>query len=325
MNKKFSQRLFTGAILGTISALLIIIITSLAWPGLFNDFEAKTLDWRYMKRLKHLYDLRHGSTIDDIIIIDIDNRSLEKLGRFSRWPRTYHSQIINYVTEGGALAIGFDVLFMERDKDKSADEALINSTANSNIVFHSMVFSMADPDAFLYPMHSPPKGFNAAKYSFALNLQTMKYFKHADRMDGKVTELYNAAAGVGFANFSPDNDSVIRTMPMFLNFAGRQYTALSLSMVLGILSARQSDVSVVPGKEIVINPPGSGKNKVFRIPIDEASRMLINYQGTFKTFRYISYYDVLMQRVPKEMFEGRIVLVGTSAAGLSDIRPVPFQ
>ena len=325
MNKKFSQRLFTGAILGAISALLIIIITNLAWPGLFNDFEAKTLNWRYMKRLKHLYNLRHGSTIDDIIIIDIDNRSLEKLGRFSRWPRTYHSQIINYVTEGGALAIGFDILFMEHDKDKSADEALINSTANSNIVFHSMAFSMADPDAFLYPMHSPPKGFNAAKFSFALNLQTMKYFKHADRMDGKVTELYNAAAGVGFANFSPDNDSVIRTMPMFLNFAGRQYTALSLSMVLGILSARQSDVSVVPGKEIVINPPGSSKDKAFRIPIDEASRMLINYQGTFKTFRYISYYDVLMQRVPKEMFEGRIVLVGTSAAGLSDIRPVPFQ
>jgi adenylate cyclase len=61
------------------------------------------------------------------------------------------------------------------------------------------------------------------------------------------------------------------------------------------------------------------------IPINDKGRVLLNYQGTFQTFRYLSYYDVLMQRIPQEMFRGKYVLVGTSAAGLSDIRPVPFQ
>jgi adenylate cyclase len=96
-------------------------------------------------------------------------------------------------------------------------------------------------------------------------------------------------------------------------------------MVTGILNATSENISVKPGKEILIQPPGGDESSVFRIPIDDKGQALISYQGTFQTFRYISYYDALMQRIPAETFEGRIVLVGTSAAGLSDIRPVPFQ
>jgi len=323
MNLKLSHRLAIGAGLGLGATVFVIALTYLLWPGLFKDFEAKSLDLRYMKRLQMLYERRQGSSIEDIIIVDIDNRSLEKLGRFDQWPRNYHSQLIDYVSEGGALALGFDVLFMEADKARGTDSSLIASTAKSGIVYHSMAFSMADPDAFLYPMTTPPLGFEAEKYSLVLPTVAGGQSKRADRMDGKVVNLYNVAAGIGFANFSPDNDSVIRTMPMFLTFADRQYTALSLAIVAGVLGVRIPDIQIVPGKEIILRPPGS--DRVFRIPIDSRNRMLINYQGTFQTFRYISYYDVLMQRLPKETFEGKIVLVGTSAAGLSDIRPVPFQ
>ncbi len=323
MNLKLSHHLAIGVGLGLAATVFVIALTYLLWPGLFKDFEAKSLDLRYMKRLQTLYERRQGSSIEDIIIVDIDNRSLEKLGRFDQWPRNYHSQLIDYVSEGGALALGFDVLFMEADKIKMTDSSLIASTAKSGIVYHSMAFSMADPDAFLYPMTTPPTGFEAERYSLILPTMAGRQSKRADRMDGKVVNLYNAAAGIGFANFSPDNDSVIRTMPMFLTFADRQYTALSLAIVAGVLGVRIPDIQIVPGKEIILRPPGS--DRVFRIPIDSRNRMLINYQGTFQTFRYISYYDVLMQRLPKETFEGKIVLVGTSAAGLSDIRPVPFQ
>lgn len=319
------KRIGIGTVLGILAAGVVILLTYALLRPLFRDLEAKTLDWRYTERLKRLWQERQGATIDDIIIIDIDNRSLEKLGRFDQWPRTYHAQLIDYLTEAGALAIGFDILFMERDRSRSEDRALVAATANSNIVYHAMSFSMADPDAFLYPMLAPPEGFEAERFSFKFPPEISDYFRKADRMDGKFIELYNAAAGIGYANFSPDNDSVIRTMPMFLNFAGRQYLALSLAIVMGVLNADQSNVEVVPGKEIIINPPGGTAEDAFRIPINRQGRMLISYQGTFQTFRYISYYDVLMQRVPPEIFEGRIVLVGTSAPGLSDIRPVPFQ
>jgi adenylate cyclase len=322
MHKKLGRRLLIGGILGLAAAAIIILFTYGFQRDLFDAFEAKSIDWRYLKRIKLLWEQRQGAEIEDIIIVDIDNRSLEKLGRFSQWPRTYHSQIIDYITEGGAKAIGFDVLFMEPDQIAENDSSFIRSTKTSGIVYHAMAFSMANPDAFLYPMEAPPAGFNADRLSTVMPQTAGSIFKKADRMDGKLLPLYNAARGIGFANFSPDNDSVIRTMPLFLNFAGRQYFALSIAMVMGAMGATPQDVSVIPNKEVVVQPVGL---PALHIPINEKGRVLINYQGTFQTFRYVSYYDVLMQRIPKEIFSGKYILVGTSAAGLSDIRPVPFQ
>ncbi len=322
MHKKLGHRLLIGGLIGLAAAALLLLFTYGFQSDLFDAFEAKSLDWRYLKRIKLLWEQRQGAEIEDIIIVDIDNRSLEKLGRFSQWPRTYHSQIIDYITAGGAKAIGFDVLFMEPDQIAENDSSFIQSTKNSGIVYHAMAFSMANPDAFLYPMEAPPAGMQVERLSTVLPDEAAAVFKKADRMDGKLIPLYNAAAGIGFANFSPDNDSVIRSMPLFLTFAGRQYFALSIAMVMGAMNAKPQDVSVIPHKEIIVQPEGQ---QPLHIPINDRGRALINYQGTFQTFRYVSYYDVLMQRIPQEMFNGKYILVGTSAAGLSDIRPTPFQ
>ena len=325
MKDKLGFRVVIGGALGLLALLLTAAVTDAFWPQLFDAFEAKTLDWRYIGRLEKLWNERHGAPIEDIIIIDIDNRSLDKLGRFDQWPRNYHAQVIDYITEGGALAVGFDVLFMEPDKNPEMDQALITSTTQSDIVYHAMAFSQADPGSFLYEMKQAPDGFDTESFSFALPQSAVSGFKIAHRMDGKIIDLYNSAAGIGFANFSPDNDGVVRTMPMFLNFAGRQYPALSLAIVLGVLELSEEDIEIIPGKAITLRPPEPAEGETLSIPIDEQGRLPINYVGTFRTFRYISYYDVLMQRIPVETFEGRIVLIGTSAAGLTDLRPVPFQ
>ncbi|MBC7186554.1 MAG: CHASE2 domain-containing protein [Calditrichaeota bacterium] len=313
-----------AGLLALIAVVAVGLVTELQLANIVESFEAKTLDWRYGQRLDRLARQRDGVPLDDIIIVDIDDRSLDKLGPFSQWPRTYHAQLIDYLTSGHASAIAFDVLFMEPSRDPSVDDSLAAATFRSDIVYHAMAFSAASPDIFLYAMTAPPEGFQSERYSFSFPGQVTARFPSAERMDGKIVRLYNAAAGIGFANFSPDDDSVIRRMPMFINFAGRQYPALSFAVVRGLLNLSADDIKLVPGKRIVLAPPGlPGKHLV--IPIDKHGRMLINYLGTMGTFRYVSYYDVLMQRVPAELFEGRIVMVGTSAAGLADIRPVPFQ
>lgn len=319
MKSSLLRRLLIGGGLGILAALLVLLLTYVIEPQLFNAFEAKSLDWRYLGRIKTLWERRQGATIEEIIIVDIDDRSLEKLGRFDQWPRDYHARLIDYIAGGGARAIGFDILFMEPDRDAAMDSALIAATARAGIVYHAMAFSNANPDAFLYPMQAPPEGLDAVRFSLRA---TGAESRRADRMDGRLVPLYNAAAGIGYANFSPDNDSVIRTMPMFIDFAGRHYFALTLAMTMGMLGATPADLAVRLGSEITITPPGK---PALHIPIDDNGRMQISYQGTFQTFRYIPYYDVLMQRVPQETFQNKIILVGTSAAGLSDIKPVPFQ
>ncbi len=323
MKGAFSTTIVAG-VLGLVAAIAIGLVTELPLGHIFESFEAKTLDWRYGQRLERLTQQRAGVPIEDIVIVDIDDRSLEKLGPFSQWPRTYHAKLIDYLTSGHALAIGFDVLFMEPSRDPAVDDSLTLATSRSDVVYHAMAFSAADPDIFLYAMDAPPPGFHSERYSFKFPEQATSRLPSTERMDGKIVRLYNAAAGIGFVNFSPDDDSVIRRMPMFINFAGRQYPTLSLAIIRGLLNLSASDITLKPGKRIVLSPPQSPGQCVI-VPIDSRGRMLINYLGTMGTFRYVSYYDVLMERVPAEIFEGKIVLVGTSAAGLADIRPVPFQ
>ncbi len=323
MTDNFIQRVARGVIIGILASASVWAITLWLWPGVFDAFESRSLDIRYRARLGSLWQERNGAPIDDIIIIDIDNRSLDKLGQFNQWPRTYHARLVDYATQGGALAVGFDLLFLEPQRDESEDQELLKATINNSNVHHALTFSSAEPDAFLYPMDAPPEGFNADRFTLPANQYNYDFIT-MDRFDGKMVDLYNAAAGVGYANFSPDNDSVIRYMPMYIKFADQLYPSFSLSIVLGALGASTKNIEFT-SKGMLIHPPGAEGQTALQIPLREKTKMLINYQGTFQTFRYISYYDALMQRVPKEVFNGRIVLVGTSAAGLSDIRPVPFQ
>jgi len=319
------QRLFVGIVLGLSIAVIVIILSEIIFPGIFENFEAKTYDLRFQAKIKLLEEARQGEKIDDIIIVDIDNRSLNQFGRYQQWPRDYYTEIINYLTESGALVIGFDVLFMEPDIDRMADTLLVRATRKSGIVCHSFSFSSAEPDAFLYKMEAPPAQIDTLGFSYLFAEEIISAFPGQDRFDGKFFELYQAAKKIGFANFQPDNDSVIRKIPLFMNFAGELYPSLALAMALFLFDVQNSEIHIQPGRNIRIHVDTEDGVKPLLIPIDRQGQMLIHYMGSYQTFRYVSFYDVYARRVPPEFFAGKIILVGASVAGLYDLRPAPFQ
>jgi len=325
MRKVIQRRLLIGNILGLMTASLILLFTRVIFPGFFDNFEAKSLDLRYYTKIKKLEESRAGQTIDDIVIIDIDNRSLNQFGRYHQWPRDYYTEIINYLAESGALVVGFDVLFMEHDIDRVADTLLVHATRKAGNVCHALSFSKAEPDAFLYKMEVPPAELDTSGFSYLFSEDIIKHFPEADRFDGKFFKLYNVSQKIGFANFQPDNDSVIRKMPLFMNFAGELFPSLAMAMILYLYDIQNSDLEIQPGKFVRLNYFTEEGTQQITIPIDNQGQMLINYMGTYQTFRYISFYDVWARRVPAEFFDGKVVLVGASAAGLYDLRPVPFQ
>jgi len=325
MRKNILRRLFIGNLLGLATAVIILLITEVLFLDFFDNFEAKSFDLRYTTRIKKLEESRGGQTIDDIIIVDIDNRSLNQFGRFHQWPRDYYSEIIKYVSEAGALAIGFDILFMEHDIDRTADTLLVHATRQAGNVCHALSFSKAEPDAFLYKMEAPPAQLDTSGFSYLFSDEIVKKLPSAERFDGKFFKLYNASQKLGFVNFQPDNDSVIRKMPLFMNFAGELYPSLAMAMVLFLYDVQNNEVEIQPGKFVKLNIESEEASEKITIPIDKRGQMLINYAGSYQTFRYISFYDVWANRVPAEFFDGKIVLIGASAAGLYDLRPVPFQ
>jgi adenylate cyclase len=325
MSKNILKRLLIGILLGLLTAALVILSTHILFPTVFNNFEFQTLDLRFTSKIHKLEQARKGEKIEEIVIVDIDNRSLNKLGRFHQWPRDYYAEITNYLSKSNALAIGFDILFMEQDTSHVTDSLFVRATRNAQNVFHALSFSKAEKDAFLYKMDQPPEGLKYENYSFPFPLDIQNNFPAAERFDGKFLDLYNASRKLGFANYQPDEDSVIRKMPLFMNFAGRLYPSLPLAIIFYILNILPDQISILSNELVQLKVISEQGTSYLNIPIEEKGQMLINYSGTYQSFRYISFYDVLTHRVPEDFFVDKIVLIGASAPGLEDIRPVPFQ
>ena len=94
-------------VLGISCGLVIFAITSI-FLYLYYPLELKTYDLRVLLRTKR-------QAHDDIIIVDIDDHSIEKLGRFRNWPRWYYASVISYLSEQEVKIIGVDMLLPKPD------------------------------------------------------------------------------------------------------------------------------------------------------------------------------------------------------------------
>jgi adenylate cyclase len=69
----------------------------------------------------------------------------------------------------------------------------------------------------------------------------------------------------------------------------------------------------------------TARNSPLKIPLDDKSKILIYYHGPFQTFRYIPFFSLISEQVPIEYFNNKVVIIGASAPGLSDLRSTPWQ
>jgi adenylate cyclase len=140
---------------------------------------------------------------------------------------------------------------------------------------------------------------------------------------GNVAALQaNARAGGFFDTALVDADGVVRRMPLLQRFDGALYESLSLA------TARIAHGA--PGVALGVTPGAGGASGLSHIDlgdrsvrVDARGAALIPFRGGVGSFPYVSATDVLNGRTPSELLDGTIVLIGTSAAGLLDIRPTP--
>jgi adenylate cyclase len=309
-------KLVAGGLLGLASAVFIWVLAKLILPDLFYAFEARTYDSRVGIGIQDVPE----QSIEDIVIVDIDGRSVSKLGKFYQWPRSYYPRIIRFLNEGGALAIGIDVLLDKDIRQPEADQDLIASINQAGNVFNALYFEDQDSLSWRYKMEKEPDEFEWQRFAYILPPRISERFVQEDRIGSEFNELLNASHGVGHVNFRGDVDGVVRQIFLFRYFNNHAYPSLAFKMFLDLTGTDSFSVNL--GENISLYSAG---NLIQEIPIDERGKMIINYAGQFKTFRYISFYDVLEQRLPKEYFRNKIVFVGTSLAGLFDLRTAPFN
>jgi adenylate cyclase len=140
-------------------------------------------------------------------------------------------------------------------------------------------------------------------------------------------ELQKSAAGAGHFNPITDADGIIRRVPMLVEYDGAYYEPLSLAMVRVLLGSppvravvpdRQLTPGSYPGLEWLVVGP-------LRIPVDDTASALVPYRGSQGSFRYIPVVDVLNEHLEVAELKAKIVLVGTTARALFDLRATPVE
>jgi len=136
-----------------------------------------------------------------------------------------------------------------------------------------------------------------------------------------VKESQESAYSSVFFNTIPDDDSgIIRSVPLIMEYEGTVYPSLAMEMVRILTEANK--VFINYEEDIGVQSIQSGS---LDIPTDSFGRLFVNYRGASFSYKYISAVDIYNGNFNSEDVAGKFVLIGTSAAGLMDLRATPFD
>ena len=311
--KKYSQ---VTPLKITIFFILLSLVLFFFDSPFLRFMELKTLDLRIASR---------GAlpTGGETVIAVIDEKSLAELGRWP-WPRTTIAKLIDKLKASGAKAVGFDVIFSEKET-ANADAALAKSIARAKNVTLGYFFHLSGKDvAHLSQKEIAEDTANIKNSRYQLINSTEKNPDDSTLIKAYAPEanlkiLSAAAVNSGYFNMIPDTDGSMRWSPLVIEFRNNYYSSLSLSVLQQYLDWPM----------LSLNLAGYGAESVkigdTTIPTDESGRLLVNYLGTAKTFPHYSISDILKRRVPAEKIRNKIVLVGATAIGIYDLRVTPFS
>jgi adenylate cyclase len=286
-----------------------------------------------------------------VAILDIDEKSLAEQGRWP-WGRDKLATLMNKLFDQyGVKLVGFDVVFAEPDESSGLKslESLAKKELKDAPVFQSALKDLRpqlDYDArFAAAVKNRPVilgyYFSSKEGGVSSGAAPEPVFP-AGTFNGRriaftqwvsfganLAEFQQSAAGAGHFNPLVDpNDGISRRVPLLVEYKGQYYESLALAMVRNLLGnppitpgyPGNSPASYAAMEWLDLKTTGGG---VMRIPVDENAATLIPYRGYQGSFPYISITDVLNDRIPKEKLAGRVIVVGTTAPGLMDLRATP--
>lgn len=297
-----------GIFIGFLITLLLSGLLALKFPPL-GALEERLYDYRFKIRgaLK---------TPDNIVIAAIDEKSIEKLGRWP-WGREKIAALIEKLTAAGAELIVFDVIFSEKEANDPALARAINDAGN---VILPVAFNL-DGRGKDSKTAKPENEFLISS-AYRTVAEAERLNKHNPVMANgilmPVDELIRSAASVGHINMLADNDGTMRWEFLAIEYNGYLYPPIGLQAAAFYLG--------IPPEAIVLEAAeGVQLGKKRYLKTEKQGQMLINYYGPSKTFRHIPIADIISNDIKPEQLSGRIVLVGaTDAKGVFDLRVTPF-
>lgn len=265
---------------------------------------------------------------DNIVIIDIDEASLKEVGQWP-WSRPKVSQLLENLTNMDIGLIAFDMVFAE--PDKSSPHRVFKkygitreNTPNYDLILGDTVANTPTILGYVFEFKDNEYINKKAPQIPAIFIEKNKKLGDDFLLKAKgaiinVPEVQEKAYTSGFFNNIPDESGVIRSVPLIISYEDMIYPSLALEIIRLISKT----------KKVVVNYDEYGivniKLNNLTIPTDRYGRLLINFRGKSKSFKYYSAKDILNGSIGKKELEGKIALIGTTAVGLLDLRATPFE
>ena len=226
---------------------------------------------------------------DDIIIVAIDDYSLQQLGRWP-WPRQLHAALLDRLTSAGARRVGLDIILSEPERAQAdgsrPDDAMLTAAImrNQRVVLPVVVHKNTTGGSV-----SPP-----------------------------IAEFAAAASGLGHINLQPDADGVVRSVFLQKAQDGILWPQFSLALLEPPKQTKEQTQINIPQSDLTAG----------QIAIADwlpSERTHIPFAGRNGHFQTIPYVSVLRGEVPAAFFKDKIVLIGAKALGLGDAYPTPVS
>jgi adenylate cyclase len=328
-----------------LSALLVLLVAAHV-AGVFHIAAMQRAEaWLYDAWLMRTAP---AGADDRVAILDIDEASLKSVGRWP-WSRDTMTALAEQLFDHyGVAAVGFDVVFAEPDTSSGLDtlKQLAQSDLAGSRDFQAALEQLAprlDYDArFAQALadrpvslgyYFLPEGYGDAT-SGMLPAPSLTADAFAPLQPGSppptgyganLQAFQEAAQGAGFFNMRADEDGTARQMALVSPYGPGYYLALSASTLRVAFGGDEAlggvDRQAVAGRQYVSPWLEVGG---IRVPLSADGTVHVPYRAG-SPFPYFSAAQVLAGKTPLAHLEGRIVLVGSTAPGLADLRVTPFS
>jgi CHASE2 domain-containing sensor protein len=313
----------------------------------------------FVERLDaNLYDARlrasmPGTLDPRVVIIDIDEKSLAEAGRWP-WSRNRLAEMVDELFERQKIALlGFDVVFAEPDdssglkrlrqmaEDELRDAAgfrqrlqQLQADLDYDAVFARALEKRPVVLGYYFTGEGRKSGVLPAPVMTRESLRGRPIrFTRFSGYGANIEALARAAPMAGHFTPLTDGDGVVRSIPLVAEHDGAYYEALSLAM-FRLLVGKPAVEPGFPTEHLAGHDyPGLASlvlrqgRRALPIPVDDRVATLVPFRGpggpAGGSFRYVSASDVLLHRLPPDDLKDKIVLVGTTAPGLLDLRVTP--
>lgn len=324
----------------------VCLTLAFLWFALFRVSFLDTLDLKFYDLMMNLRGDPQAESA--IIMVDIDDDSIEKLGRWP-WPRSIIAEGIRKINAGNPKIIGLNFVFSEKEEsaglkeirqleaayleaglrtERPEAESFFKALQTSQIKLDNdgkLSQAISEAGNVILPVFFKESGI-AVEGSEPEKIVIDQALQRVQNPDGMplpqgsdiilpIESFLEASKGIGHINLAYDMDGTARRERLLYEYRGLYIPAYTLKLAAGFMNLKPEQISADIGSMVYL---GSTP-----IPTTLYTEMLVSFKGPRGSFKRFSYFDVINDKVPPALFRNKLILVGASATGIMNPLSTP--